>query len=102
MNNEILSASKIEEIESELNKFKNSVEQYVKDVETVFNKFKTAQIPESFFKPGNFGQQQEERIINLVNSLNKYMNVINNSEGLIPKTQQLLNQQKDLLERGEF
>ena len=99
----ILSHRNIEEVRSELNDFINNIDSFCDELKKVLQRFSNEEIVRSLFESGNFGAEQEAYLMNLANQIEKFRNqMIQDSDGAIRKSIEFLNNQENLVNRGEM
>lgn len=98
MNNKILSNDDIERIEFLLSVGNSDISRAVESLTTMISSFENEEIVNTFFKAGNFGKEEQEKMIRLKEIISRELSNI--SETLIPATNRFLERQRQLNESG--
>lgn len=100
MAQKILSEKECSYILDCLSSFNKDVDDYCADIDKSIELFSKIEIVQSFFASGSFGKEMEEELIKVKNSVLKYRDSLTASNGLIPVTKKVVDEQLSLLRQG--
>ncbi len=99
----ILSQGDIQTTRENLNTFTTKLDDYTTTMNKVVELFSNQDIVQSLFVSGRFGQEQQQYLENLTKALNEFhQSMINDSDGVIRMSQQFLDNQEALLNKGRM
>ena len=96
----ILSVEDCEYILRELKYFNRIINDQCERVQTGLKKFNANAIVQSFYASGNYGREKQERVEKVIGAIKRYLDVLNDWNGLIPQTEKIIQDQQELLNRG--
>lgn len=97
---ELLADYQINNIEHDLQNFEKNVNSLRHTIDLVIKSFESNEVVQSLYVSGRFGADEQEKIRKIRDGVNKYYDIINGEGGLVPKTYNYLQKQRDLNARG--
>ena len=96
----ILSSEDIEEIREDISMIKDGIESYQQNIDILIKSFDSEDIVQNFYTVGNFGKEQQEKIIKIRESVNEFYTLICKEGGLVQKTNEFLDNASALNKTG--
>ena len=95
---EIISYEKLAQMREQVLDFVKSLGYITEALDVIIDSFSNKPITQSFFASGNFGEAQNEKLIQIERSIIKYRDTINGS--LVPETLNFIDSQMSRLNQG--
>lgn len=90
----------IKAIREELSETKIKMIVFKDSLKEIINSFENNEIVQSLYASGRFGEQEKEKIMAIQKGVEKYYAILNEADGLFPRTSKFLEEQRYLNEKG--